>query len=180
MAPVLYIVVCSARNRLLVRLRRLREPRYLLGAVFAVVYFYFRAPRPAAWSRRARRGRPRHPLLACPGQVRRVAWWRGHVPAGRLAWILPSKSTLFRFTEAETAFLFPAPVSRRQLLIYRLMRSQLGLLFAAMVPAFLMPAPGTMPISGKTAPGNCAVGDVRDDPGLFCGRDHGAPAFAIG
>jgi len=29
----LYIIVCSARNRLRVRLRRLREPRYLFGAI---------------------------------------------------------------------------------------------------------------------------------------------------
>ena len=29
----LYITVCTTRNRLRVRLRRLREPRYLLGAI---------------------------------------------------------------------------------------------------------------------------------------------------
>ena len=37
----LYIIVCSARNRLRVRLRRLREPRYLLGAIAGVAYLYF-------------------------------------------------------------------------------------------------------------------------------------------
>ena len=37
----LYIIVCSARNRLRVRLRRLREPRYLVGAVVGAVYIYF-------------------------------------------------------------------------------------------------------------------------------------------
>ena len=37
----LYIIVCSARNRLRVRLRRLKEPRYLIGAVAALAYFYF-------------------------------------------------------------------------------------------------------------------------------------------
>ncbi len=37
----LYIIVCSAKNRLLVRLRRLREPRYLIGAIAGAAYFYF-------------------------------------------------------------------------------------------------------------------------------------------
>lgn len=144
-----YIVVCSTRNRLLVRLRRLREPRYLLGAAFAIVYFYFVlvVPRRAAGRRGAgERGMPSSPALDRYGLSFGGA---AMFFLAALAWILPSNSTLFRFTEAETAFLFPAPVSRRQLLIYRLMRSQLGLLFAAMLPAFLMPAPGTMSIAGR-------------------------------
>ena len=37
----LYVIVCSARNRLRMRLRRLREPRYLAGAVVGAAYLYF-------------------------------------------------------------------------------------------------------------------------------------------
>jgi hypothetical protein len=37
----LYIILCSARNRTRMRLRRLREPRYLIGAVVGAVYLYF-------------------------------------------------------------------------------------------------------------------------------------------
>ena len=37
----LYITVCSAKNRLRVRLKRLREPRYLLGALVGAAYVYF-------------------------------------------------------------------------------------------------------------------------------------------
>src|SRR3989442_189651 len=40
-AASLYIIVCSARNRARVRLRRLREPRYLIGAIVGVAYMYF-------------------------------------------------------------------------------------------------------------------------------------------
>ncbi len=52
----LYILVRSTRNRIVVRLRRLREPRYLFGAVIGVAYLYFAifGPRRAA-SRRGRR-----------------------------------------------------------------------------------------------------------------------------
>src|SRR5207302_2803135 len=58
-----------------------------------------------------------------------------------LAWLFPSSSGLFEFSEAETQFLFPAPVSRRQLLLHRLLRSQVGMLFAALLPAFLITSP---------------------------------------
>ena len=37
----LFIITHSARNRLRIRLRRLREPRYLIGAVAGAAYFYF-------------------------------------------------------------------------------------------------------------------------------------------
>ena len=40
-AASFYIIVCGARNRLRVRLRRLREPRYLIGAIVGVAYIYF-------------------------------------------------------------------------------------------------------------------------------------------
>ena len=38
------------------------------------------------------------------------------------------------------AFLFPAPMSRRALLVYRIIRSQLGLLFSALVFALVFPS----------------------------------------
>ena len=41
----LYIMWCTAKNRIRRRLQRLREPRYLLGAVVAVVYFCLRVLR---------------------------------------------------------------------------------------------------------------------------------------
>ena len=56
-----------------------------------------------------------------------------------LTWLVPTRGTLFEFSKAEVQFLFPAPVRRRQLLLHRLMRSQLGLLFASVVPALLVP-----------------------------------------
>ena len=60
-----YIMWCSARNRLSRRLRRLREPRYLIGAFVGVAYLFFalygrtRPPRttgvPPPGARRAQR-----------------------------------------------------------------------------------------------------------------------------
>ena len=57
------------------------------------------------------------------------------------AWLLPAKSGLLEFSRAETAFLFTAPVSRRQLLLHKVMRSQLGSLLASIVVvAFFAPS----------------------------------------
>lgn len=146
----LYILVRSTRNRIAVRLRRLREPRYLFGAVIGVAYLYFAifGPRRAA-ARRGRRGGAIPPgaavLLSQFGAS--LAGTAILVMAG-LAWVFPGSSTLLHFTEAETDFLHTAPVSRRQLLIHRIIRSQFGLLFAAMIPAFLFTTSGTTSTSG--------------------------------
>ena len=42
----LYIMWCSAKNRFHRRLRRLREPRYLIGALVGGAYLFFASDRP--------------------------------------------------------------------------------------------------------------------------------------
>ncbi|HET6198647.1 MAG TPA: hypothetical protein VFE12_22975, partial [Acetobacteraceae bacterium] len=49
-------------------------------------------------------------------------------------------SGLLEFSDAELQFLFPAPVSRRQLLIHRMLRSQIGMLFGAVVIGLVSPS----------------------------------------
>ena len=50
-----------------------------------------------------------------------------------LAWLIPHERAALTFTEAEVAFLFPAPVSRRTLIHFKLLRSQLRILFSALL-----------------------------------------------
>jgi Putative ABC exporter len=141
----LYIVVCSARNRLRARLRRLREPRYLIGAVVGAAYIYFSFFARFRMSRageQRRRARTTPPILMVSA-VRGVA--PGVVGLVLLAltaagWLLPFDSGLLAFSEAEIQFLFPAPVSRRGLLIHRLLRSQLGLLFSSLIASVVLPS----------------------------------------
>ena len=52
----LYITLCTAKNRLLVRLRRLREPRYLICAIAGAAYMYFAVFMRIGAGRRTRRG----------------------------------------------------------------------------------------------------------------------------
>ena len=142
----LYVILCTAKNRARVRLRRLREPRYLLGAIVGVAYFYFsffaraRTSRAGA-ARRAPRGAAALPpalavLVAAGPAFAGIAF----LVVTALSWILPGSSGLLDFSDAEIQFLFPAPISRRQLLVHRMLRSQLGLLFASVVVALVTPS----------------------------------------
>ena len=64
----LYIMWCTARNRMRRRLRRLREPRYLIGAIIGGLYLFF------ALYGRTRPRRPPPNVSASPGarQAQRV------------------------------------------------------------------------------------------------------------
>jgi hypothetical protein len=53
-----------------------------------------------------------------------------------LLWILPSKGAVLEFTRAEIHFLVPAPVTRRQIVHYKLMRAQMGIFLGALLTAF--------------------------------------------
>ena len=139
----LYIIVCSARNRLRVRLRRLREPRYLFGAIAGGAYFYFTI---FARMRTGRTSLRRRRTSAPPPDVMTALAAAGPAVAGLLLMVVtaigsavPMTSSLLVFSEAEIQFLFPAPVSRRQLLLHRMMRSQLGILFGVLIFSLFFP-----------------------------------------
>jgi len=123
---LLYLRLTSLRNLVAGRLRRLRQPKYAAGGVAAALYFWFFFFR--------RRG---------PGNAGMV--FATLFGAGRAEWIAAGLLTLFAllvwattsdqpglaFTEAEVAFLFPAPLARRQLIHYKLANAVLMALFGS-------------------------------------------------
>ena len=130
MGPLLYLTLCSLRNRVRVRLKRLKEPRYLIGTVVALAYFwmvfgmpsasrqrFFRAASPAASGVRSpfELGGAAFLFVICA-----TAW----IPAGR-------KRPALSFSQSDVQFLFPAPFTRRELIRYKLLRSQTGVLFGS-------------------------------------------------
>jgi hypothetical protein len=54
------------------------------------------------------------------------------------AWAFPPEKPALRFSEAEIAFLFPAPVTRRTLLHFRLLSSQVAILLSAVLMAIVL------------------------------------------
>ena len=53
------------------------------------------------------------------------------------AWALPADSGGLDFTETEIAFLFPAPLRRRDILLYKIVRAQPQALFSALIMTVL-------------------------------------------
>lgn len=141
-----YLQFTSTRNRLVARLKRLRQPKYLVGGVVGGLYIYFYFLRYAfldpngsgaglsAWTR------PENRLLVecSAGLILAIV--------AVLAWVLPNKRAALTFTEAEIAFLFPAPVSRRTLIQFKLFRSQLGILFTVLIFSLLSRRLGGSPL----------------------------------
>ena len=141
----LYIIVCSARNRVRARLRRLREPRYLIGAIVGAAYIYFsffgrfRGSRASVARRNARQAQLPASMAALTAAGPVLAGL-ALMAATAAAWVVPFNSGLLEFSDTEMQFLFPAPVSRRQLLVYRILRSQVGMLFGAVVIGIVSPS----------------------------------------
>jgi ABC-2 type transport system permease protein len=126
-----YLTVRSLKNRLLRRFRRLREPRYLAGLVVGLVYLYWFVVRnQMRTARRSGAGlaslAPFASDIVAGGAL--ILW-----VATLLVWLWPFASKTWSFSGAEVQFFFTAPVSRRQLLNYKLLRSQLGLLFGVLI-----------------------------------------------
>jgi ABC-2 type transport system permease protein len=135
-AALFYLQWQSFRNRLATRFKRLKQPKYLIGAIVGGLYLYFyffrflfggysKGPQGAANLALS----PEHLLLYELGGALAL------FVIVLLAWIIPYERAALTFTEAEVAFLFPAPVSRRNLIHYKLFRSQWRILFGAFLLA---------------------------------------------
>jgi hypothetical protein len=131
----LYVARCSMTNRLRRRLQRLREPRYLIGLIVGAVYFYL------MFFRRGVRG-PRG--AAGPAMMAKLA---GGLQLGgsvilmvvaAAAWVLPGAGTPIAFSRPEVQFFFTAPVTRRELLHYKLLRSQIGILISSAITTLVL------------------------------------------
>lgn len=134
-ATFFYLTARSFRNRLARRLRRLREPRYLAGLAVGLVYLYF-----AVLRNQIRAARHSHDLFSNDGFVQAlpvivvaggIALWLITL----IAWFWPSSDPPLKFTGAEVQFFYTAPLRRRQILHYKLLRSQVGVVFGVLIAA---------------------------------------------
>ena len=128
-SALLFLQFHSIKNRLVTRILRLRQPKYLLGAIVGGAYFYFYFIRFLFGSH--------------SGANAENPFSIGEFPLATLgalvlfiivlfAWVFPQKRAALNFTEAEVAFLFPAPISRRTLIHFKLLKSQTGILFTVL------------------------------------------------
>lgn len=125
-----YLTWHTLRNRTWTRIRRARNPRYAISAVIGAAYFWFF-------------------LIHNPGQVPQAIgpsfndMWVVVATVGLVVfatswWLFGGDKTTLAFSLAETSFLFPAPLSRRAIIGYKLFRAQLAILINAAIFIFLM------------------------------------------
>lgn len=129
---LVYLQAVMIRNAVAQRVRRLRQPRYLIGAVVGAAYFYlffFRQLAP-----------PRPGGADEPAESAAVGLFIGLsiaalIFAGRVVytWVFSAGRAALSFSEAEIAFLFQAPVSRRALVNYKLLKSQMRIVLSAIL-----------------------------------------------
>ena len=139
-SALLYLFTRSSWNSLVIRVKRLRQPKYLIGAVIGGAYFYFYFYRFLfRGDFQATRAPVRPPVDFVLSEDLRVslAALALFVAVVVFGWIIPSSRAALTFTEAEIAWLFPAPLSRTQLIRFRLIKSQLGLLLLALLMTIL-------------------------------------------
>ena len=130
-SALLYLQYHSIKNRLVMRIKRLKQPKYLVGGIVGGLYFYW-------YFFRTLFGTPTRgqavTLLASPGNLALFESIGALILLMILlmAWIIPHQRAALAFTEAEVAFLFPAPISRRGLIHFKLLRSQTAILFTTL------------------------------------------------
>ena len=130
-----YLRAVSLVNRVATAAKRLRQPKYLVSSVAGLAYFYF------IFLRRMRMPAGVLPGMPVPSEaittivaalLLLVFFLRTAV-----SWNAASEEARLRFSEAEAAFLFAAPLSRRRLIHFHLLGSQLMILFTSVVITFV-------------------------------------------
>jgi hypothetical protein len=122
-AALAYLAWTSIKNRILMSVRKLRNVRYLLSALFGLAYFAMMFSRNFQKAGRVRVmgvGSIGVDIMAGVIFVLFVAVW---------AW--PSDDAGIAMSESEIQLLFSAPLRRRDILLYRFFRNQLALMISA-------------------------------------------------
>ncbi|HJO05705.1 MAG TPA: hypothetical protein QGG47_17190 [Acidobacteriota bacterium] len=143
---LLFLLVRSVRGRLVQALRRLREPRYLVGFLIGTGWaaswlsgVFGRSPVGFDFSGDVQFGMPVEALdsLAGPfGRALQLGLALLLAAGVTLWWLLPFGGNALQFTESELHLLLPAPVKRRRLIQYGILRSQPGVLLGVAIITF--------------------------------------------
>jgi ABC-2 type transport system permease protein len=123
-----YLAARSTRNRLVRQLRRLRTPRYALALLLGLAYLWYIGVRQRPASGPTEVSSEVVELLAAAGVTAVLVW----------TWIFGADRRALAFSRAEVTWLFPAPVTRRQLIQYKLLRGQFVILFNVFLWTFLL------------------------------------------
>ena len=123
----LYFVQLDFKNKIKRRIARLKSPRYAIALIFGLAYFFFAFGGPAFFdgqSEQASREWPPGLIGAAPFYLALlVIWW----------WLGPGTRFALHYTPADVNLLFTAPITRRQLIQFKLLRAQTPILFTSLL-----------------------------------------------
>jgi Putative ABC exporter len=135
-AAFLFYFYASLKNRILARMRRLRQPKYLIPALAGGLYLYFAFIHHSFILVKSR-GQPDMRLDLSPAGSMETVFAFVLLILVLLPWILPARVGGITFTAAEVQFLFPAPLRRRTLLHFRIAKGQLGIIFGVLISTLI-------------------------------------------
>lgn len=126
-----FLVVRSARNRVRVQLARLKNVRYVLGLLFLIAYFamVLRPDRLVGVAGRSANGTPTALLgpnalaISALALTILVGYW----------WTFGTKLSVVALSRAESRQLLPSPLSRNQLILFKLAKASLATLLSALI-----------------------------------------------
>ena len=122
-SALFFLLLRTARNRIARQLAHVRNPRYALALIAGIAYLFVLTRNSGGSPSGAGAGYESAKSFVVVGLVLITAW----------AWIYANDRRALAFTPAEVAFLFPAPVSRRTLIHFKLARAQLLVLLNTVV-----------------------------------------------
>lgn len=130
---LLRLLGMSFRGRIVRSLRLLRQPKYLIGSVIGVGWVLFWVVRSTGAVRFKVIGFDAAKLGLEPEAVAglQVAAALGLALLASVTWLIPWGKLGLGLKEAELHLLLPAPVSRRQLIQYALLKNQVGITITA-------------------------------------------------
>jgi len=139
-SALFYLQSRSFWNGLVMRFKRLKKPKYLIGLIVGGLYFYLFFFR---WV-----GRGGGARVPADSSLASVDWSNYAVGIELVAalilfvvvavgWIVPRDRAALAFSEAELVFLFSAPIHRSTLLHYKLLKSQIGILITTLFMALI-------------------------------------------
>jgi ABC-2 type transport system permease protein len=133
---LIFLLVRSLKNRIMIRARKLRQPKYLVSALAGLAYLCFLFLNQPHLNRSHIRPGSFAPDPAIISLVE-TGFALMILAVVVFQWFSASARQAL-FNEAEIQFLFPAPLSELDLLHYRIAKAQTGLLFGTAVTTFVL------------------------------------------